>query len=105
MTQRGVCPARPPRPPLQPSSTDAQVFLLPIRPGRWREECVCPSVSGLLDSRKHPAAGSADKGRLTTERTPFISVNTVAVRPSTQRFTFLLNHTGKLETLLLAWAS
>lgn len=43
-----------------------------------------------------------DKGRLTTERPQFISVNTVAVRPSTQRFTFLLNHTGKLETLLLA---
>lgn len=43
-----------------------------------------------------------DKGRLTTERPQFISVNTVAVRPSTQQFTFLLNHTGKLETLLLA---
>lgn len=43
-----------------------------------------------------------DKGRLTTERPQSISVNTVAVRPSTQRFTFLLNHTGKLETLLLA---
>lgn len=43
-----------------------------------------------------------DKGRLTTERPQSISVNTVAVQPSTQRFTFLLNHSGKLETLLLA---
>lgn len=109
MTQRVVCPvvcpARSLR-ALQPSSTDAQVLQLPIRPGRWREECVCPLSVQLPGRQEAPVFWECrDKGRLTTEHTQFISVNTVAVRPSTQPFTFLLNHTGKLETSLLAWVS
>lgn len=74
-------------------------------PIHWAENavsapcCLAPWVEGCTSL----LWGRGDKGRLTRGSPQLISVNTMAGGlSSTLPFTFLLNHTGKLETLLLS---